>query len=114
MQANLRPRTPTLPWKGSAGVDPLPYFQRFPGRFPLLHIMDLKKGFAGSTTEFPSDSGPNPFAPAGQGRIDWHKIFAHVHQAGVKHIFVEQARSDMPPLEAMKISFEYLKALRLS
>jgi len=58
--------------------------------------------------------GPNPFAPVGQGRIDWHKTFAQAHQAGVKHIFIEQDRSDMAPLDAIKISYAYLRSLRLS
>ena len=100
-------------WITYAGVDPFPYFQRYPGRFPLLHIKDLKKGFAGSTTVFPPDSGPNPFAPAGQGRVEWAKIFAHVGQAGAKHIFVEQDRTDGAPLEAIKISYDYLHKLRV-
>jgi sugar phosphate isomerase/epimerase len=101
-------------WAVYAGQDPIAYFQKYPGRFPLLHIKDFKRGFPTSTTEFPYDSGPNPFAPAGQGRIDWVKIFAHASQAGTRHIFVEQDRCDASPFEAMQTSFNYLKHLRLS
>src|SRR5271157_3757259 len=42
-----------------AGQNPLDYFQKYPGRFPLLHIKDFKPGFPTSTTSFPYDSGPN-------------------------------------------------------
>jgi sugar phosphate isomerase/epimerase len=101
-------------WATYAGRDPLDYFQKYPGRFPLLHIKDLKPGFPTSTTSFPYDSGPNPFAPVGQGRIDWVKIFAHAPQAGTQHIFVEQDRCDSSPFQAIEISFNYLKNLRLS
>lgn len=101
-------------WATYAGQDPLNYFQKHPGRFPLLHIKDFKPGFPTSTTSFPYDTGPNPFAPAGQGRIDWVKIFAHARQAGTEHIFVEQDRCDGSPFEAIKTSFNYLKNLRLS
>ncbi|MGO8790944.1 MAG: sugar phosphate isomerase/epimerase family protein [Terriglobia bacterium] len=101
-------------WATYAGVDPVSYFERYPGRFPLLHIKDLKKGYKGSTTDDPPDNGPNPFMPVGQGSIDWQKIFAHAGQAGAKHIFVEQDRCDVPPLEAIKISSDYLKNLRLA
>jgi sugar phosphate isomerase/epimerase len=101
-------------WATYAGRDPLHYFQKYPGRFPLLHIKDFKPGFPTSTTDFPFDAGPNPFAPVGQGRIDWVKIFAHARQAGVQHIFVEQDRCDGSPFDAIKTSFEYLKKLRLS
>ena|SRR5271157_1052588 len=101
-------------WATYAGQNPLDYFQKYPGRFPLLHIKDFKPGFPTSTTSFPYDSGPNPFAPVGKGRIDWVKIFAHVRKAGTEHIFVEQDRCDGSPFEAITTSFNYLKNLRLS
>ena len=99
-------------WVTYAGKDPLPYWKRYPGRFPMLHIKDMRKGIAINSQEDPS--GTNPFVPVGQGRIDWPKIFAHVHEAGAKHIFVEQDECDMPPLEAIKISYDYLRKLHLS
>ena len=101
-------------WAVYAGQDPIAYFQKYPGRFPMLHIKDLKPGFPSSTKDFPYDSGPNPFAPVGQGRIDWVKIFAHAGQAGARHIFVEQDRCDASPFAAIKTSFNYLQNLRLS
>ena len=100
-------------WTIYAGQDPLPYWRDYPGRFPLLHIKDIKKGAAINPGEGPKES-PNPFAAVGQGRIDWHRIFAHVSEAGAEHICVEQDQCDVPPLEAIKISFEYLKNLRLN
>lgn len=101
-------------WVTYAGKDPLTYWRRYPGRFPLLHIKDLTKGVTVNPDESPSSGGPNPFAPVGQGRINWRRIFAHVNQAGAKHIFVEQDRCNGSPLDAIKISFNYLKNLRLS
>lgn len=101
-------------WATYAGQDPIAYFQKYPGRFPLLHVKDLKPGFPTSTTDFPYSDGTNPFAPVGQGRIDWAKIFAHTRQAGVRHIFVEQDRCDTDPFTAIEISFNYLRKLRLS
>ena len=101
-------------WATYAGVDPLRYFPMHPGRFPLLHIKDLYKNVAVNPHADPPENGPNPFAPVGQGKIDWVKIFAHAGEAGTKHIFVEQDICNMPPLEAIKISFNYLKNLRVS
>jgi sugar phosphate isomerase/epimerase len=101
-------------WATYAGQDPVKYFEKYPGRFPLLHIKDFKTGFPTSTSDFPYDSGPNPFAPAGQGRIDWKNIFAHAPKAGVQHIYVEQDRCDGSPFDAIKTSFDYLRSLRLS
>jgi sugar phosphate isomerase/epimerase len=101
-------------WVMYAGANPLHYWQRYPGRFPLLHVKDLRKGVRIDPHAGPEDHGPNPFAPVGQGTIDWPKLFAHVREAGVKHIFVEQDRCNLPPLGAAKISFNYLKNLGLS
>jgi sugar phosphate isomerase/epimerase len=101
-------------WVTYAGKDPLPYWKRYPGRFPLLHIKDLRKGVTIHPQENPPEHGPNPFAPVGQGTIDWPKIFAHVHEAGARHIFVEQDQCNLPVLEAIKISYEYLRKLRVS
>jgi sugar phosphate isomerase/epimerase len=100
-------------WAIYAGQDPLAYWRNYPGRFPLLHIKDIKKGVTINPHEDPKEK-VNPFAPVGQGRIDWQGIFAHVGEAGAKHIIVEQDQCDVPPLEAIKISFEYLKGLRLN
>jgi sugar phosphate isomerase/epimerase len=101
-------------WVIYAGKDPIHYWQSYPGRFPLLHIKDLRKGVAIHHQEPPSEAGPNPFAPVGQGTIDWPRIFSHVHEAGAHHIFVEQDRCTLPPIQAMKISYDYLRNLRLA
>ena len=100
-------------WATYAGVDPLHYWRLYPGRFPLLHVKDLYKNVAVNPHQDPP-ANPNPFAPVGQGKIDWARLFAHVGEAGTKHIFVEQDICNMPPLEAIKTSFDYLKSLRVS
>ncbi len=101
-------------WMTYSGADVLDYWRRYPGRFPLLHVKDLRKGITVNPREFPPDNGPNPFVPVGQGQVNWPSIFAHVGQAGTKHIFVEQDRCDGSPFDALTTSFDYLKNLRLS
>jgi len=101
-------------WVIYAGADPLQYWRRYPGRFPLLHIKDIRKGVAIRHQQSPNPGGPNPFAPVGQGTIDWPRIFAHVEEAGAKHIYVEQDRCTLPEFEAIEISHDYLRRLRLS
>lgn len=103
-------------WATYAHQDPLAWFRQYPGRFPLLHIKGLKKDLP------PEDQNPYefprgkfiPFTEVGQGRIDWRPIFAHVKEAGTKHIFVEQDRSDIDPFQAISMSAKYLKNLRQS
>jgi sugar phosphate isomerase/epimerase len=84
-------------WITKAGQDPLTYFNRYPGRFPLVHVKDRKKN--GEMTE------------VGNGAIDFKRIFAESDKAGIQHYFVEH---DDPksPLDSIKTSFENLQRLR--
>ena len=99
-------------WVTYAGADPLHYWRLYPGRFPLLHIKDLRKGVKIHPQGDPGKAA-NPFAPVGRGRIDWKRIFAHVHEAGAKHIYVEQDRCNLPEYQAIRISYNYLRDLRM-
>ncbi|MBZ5564225.1 MAG: sugar phosphate isomerase/epimerase, partial [Acidobacteriia bacterium] len=73
------------------------------------HIKDLKKGIPASTS-FANPHG-NPFTEVGRGIINWKRIFEAAKGGGLKHYFVEQDACDDPPLEAIKISYDYLKNL---
>ena len=100
-----------LCWITAAGADPLKYFARYPGRFPLVHVKDLKtlpKITAGGAQNY---GDTVDLTEVGSGIIDWKKIFAHSQQAGIKHYIVEH---DHPkePLESIKKSYEYLSELR--
>jgi sugar phosphate isomerase/epimerase len=86
-----------LGWAHHAGVDPLKYFSKYPGRFPLVHVKDFDK--SGKMTE------------VGSGEIDWKAIFAKSDLAGIKHYFVEH---DEPksPFDSIQKSYAYLEKLR--
>jgi sugar phosphate isomerase/epimerase len=95
-------------WLIHAGQDPVAYFEKHPGRFPLLHIKDMKDKPA-PTQELDAKLGL--FAPVGHGTIDWKRIFAAAPTGGVKHFFVEQDYCEQPPIEAARMSYEYLHGL---
>lgn len=85
-------------WITSAGGDPLAYFERWPGRFPLVHVKDLDR--------------PGHWTDAGKGTVDWAGIFAHRRQAGIRHYFVEHD-FDEPgdQIASITASYEYLSRL---
>lgn len=96
-----------LCWVTAAGADPLKYFNEYPGRFPLVHVKDLKtkpeitKGGAqnfGDTVDL---------TEVGSGIIDWKKIFAESDKAGIKLYIVEHDHPKQP-FESIKTSYEYL------
>jgi sugar phosphate isomerase/epimerase len=101
-----------LCWITVGGQDPLKYFDRYPGRFPLVHVKDVKRVppvTAGGAQDF--GSSMKDMTEVGSGIIDWKKIFAQSEKAGIKHYFVEH---DNPkkPLESIKTSYDYLARLR--
>lgn len=95
-------------WVANAGHDPVDYLKRHPGRFHLLHVKDLKKGFK------PNTGFDIQGTEIGHGALDWPRIFAAAKAAGVKGYFVEQEPPyARPPLEGIKISYDYLHSLEI-
>jgi len=88
-----------LYWITKGGQDPLHYFERYPGRFLSVHVKDMDDTAEGNTTE------------VGSGIIDFAEIFSHADEAGTVHFFVEQEHFKGSPLEATKVSFDYLRQL---
>ncbi len=86
-----------LGWAHEAGADPLQYFAKHPGRFPLVHVKDFDAN--------------KEMTDVGKGVIDWKAIFAKADLAGIKHYFVE---FDNPkdPFASIQASYEYLEKLR--
>jgi sugar phosphate isomerase/epimerase len=101
-----------LCWISVGGKDPLDYFDRYPGRFPLVHVKDVKqrpKVTAEGAQNF-GDSLPG-MTEVGSGVIDWKRIFAQSEKAGIKHYFVEHDKPQAP-FESIRTSYEYLRKLR--
>jgi len=86
-----------LGWAHEARIDPLAYFAKYPGRFPLVHVKDFDKN--------------DQMTEVGSGAIDWKKILAKSDQAGIKHYFVEHDEPKQP-FESIQTSYQYLKKLR--
>jgi sugar phosphate isomerase/epimerase len=101
-----------LCWITVAGADPLKYFNEYPGRFPLVHVKDIKKmpkiSEAGSQSFGDSLSD---MTSVGNGLIDWKRIFAQSDKAGIKHYIVEHDKPAVP-FDSITMSYEYLSKLR--
>jgi sugar phosphate isomerase/epimerase len=100
-----------LCWITSAGADPLKYFDLYPGRFPLVHVKDLKKIppiTAGGAQNF---GDTVDLTEVGSGIVDWKRIFAQSDKAGIKYYIVEHDHPKQP-FESIKTSYDYLVNLR--
>jgi len=83
-----------LAWITAAGIDPISYFRKYPGRFELWHMKDL--------TPEKHD------ATLGEGIIDFKPILAEAKTAGMKYWFLEQDNwRTHTSMESVKISRSY-------
>lgn len=86
-------------WAQKGGVDPVETLQKYPGRYPMLHIKDMAPG------------EDQDFACPGEGIIDWPAVFSEAHEQGIKHFSVERDGA-VDGLECLRVSAAYLKELR--
>lgn len=85
-------------WVTKAEVDPLTYFEKYPGRFIAWHVKDM--------------DAEGKFAPVGTGSIDFKRILAEKEKSGMKFYLVEQDQTfDLDPMEAIKISHAGLEEI---
>jgi sugar phosphate isomerase/epimerase len=86
------------------GIDAGDYMTRHPGRFFAIHLRDLKLPRAPTRYIFS--------LPLGQGEVDWKKVLIGGKKGGVKNYIVEMVvQPPGDPLEALRISAEYLRTL---
>jgi sugar phosphate isomerase/epimerase len=76
-------------WVVRGQQSPVDYFNKYKGRFALLHIKDNKE--------------------LGQsGMVGFDAIFKNTDAAGVKHLIVEVEKYNFTPTESVKQSLDYL------
>ncbi len=95
-------------WMTVAGYSPVEYFNKYPGRFRMLHIKDFKP-VAKPTTEL-MGSGRPVGVDLGKGYIDYKPIFAAARGAGIEHVFAEQeAPFTQSQMESAKLDYAFLQ-----
>ena len=86
-----------LYWITKAGFDPLAYFEKHPGRFPLWHVKDMQRE-------------TKNFAEIGNGIIDFKRVFEAREKAGLEYWFVEQDSSERDIFESISMSRKYIES----
>jgi sugar phosphate isomerase/epimerase len=90
-------------WTVAAGVDPLTYMEKHPGRFKLVHVKDMTK----------LANGDHESCVIGKGTIDYKSLLPQIAKRGVKHMIVEQeAYTGTNELDAAKDDAAYMKTLK--
>jgi len=103
----------------SQGLDPVAYFNKYPGRFVSMHLQDVDltpqpaPPPAPAQADASTSSGQtgrgrgrgNAQKAIGQGSVDWKAVFTAAKTGGVQNYFVEQS------LELAKAGVPFLKQL---
>jgi sugar phosphate isomerase/epimerase len=84
-----------LGWVIAAGKDPLTYFSKYPGRFPLWHLKDM------SLTEKKS-------VEFGKGGVDIIGLMKQAKQAGMKYYFIEQEEYAVTAFDSLEYDYNWL------
>ncbi len=84
-------------WILKAGHDPVAFIRKHSGRVPLLHLKDM-------------DPEDKSFAPLGTGLLPLDELIKAAGEIGTEYLIVEQDVCKIPPLEAVTISYNHLKA----
>ncbi|MCP2265630.1 sugar phosphate isomerase/epimerase family protein [Promicromonospora thailandica] len=85
-------------WAASTDTHATDLFERYPGRFELLHLKDIAED--------------GSFADVGAGTIDFAAIFAAAPSAGVRYGFTEHDQPTPDGVTSACTSLGYLSALR--
>src|SRR4051812_6659788 len=97
-------------WIVHPGQDPVKLLQKYPQRFQLMHLKDMKKGT--KTGLLTGGSDVNNDVTLGTGQIDLPAVLGAARRAGVKWYFIE----DESPISEQQIplSLKYLEQVKLA
>lgn len=94
-------------WTVHPGQDPVELLRRYPDRWELFHIKDLKKGVP--TGKLTGSEDVNNDVALGTGQIDLPRVLRAAQELGIQHYFIE----DESPIVTQQIpeSLRFLESL---
>jgi len=94
-------------WTFFPGIDPAKLLEKYPNRFKLMHVKDLKKGVVGNLSG--GTSSENDVA-LGTGQLDLPAIMKDAKKAKIQHYYIEDESS----LHAIQVpeSIKYLLSIK--
>lgn len=95
-------------WVHYPGQDPARWLEKYPKRWELVHLKDMKKGVPTGDQSGRADVTYN--VPLGTGQLDMPAILRAARKAGVKWYFIEDESPTV--LEQIPISLKYLREVR--
>lgn len=95
-------------WTVFPGQDPVKLLKKYPERWVLFHLKDLKKGVEGNMS---GGTAKTNDVPIGSGQADYPAILKAAQEVGVKYYFIEDESPTV--LEQIPQSLKYLSNIEL-
>ena len=93
-------------WVHQFGQDPIAYLKKYPSRFKLMHVKDLKKGVP---VGLDVKTSPENDVPLGSGQINVQAILKQARKSAIKYYYLEDENSNSKA--QVPLSLAYLKTL---
>lgn len=95
-------------WTVHPGQDPVKLIEKYPNRWLMVHLKDLKKGV-------PTGSAARPIAltddvALGTGQVDWPPLLRACQKVGVKYYFIEDESPTV--IDQVPQSLRFLKTVK--
>lgn len=94
-------------WAVHGGADPLAYLQKYPGRFELMHLKELRNDTPGNNSGSAADETS---VPLGKGVTNWPVILRQAVKSGTKKFYIEDEAKNA--IEQIPVTINYLNSLR--
>jgi sugar phosphate isomerase/epimerase len=95
-------------WIVVPGQDCVKLLEKYPGRWRLMHLKDLRKGAPIGNQQGHADDKDS--VPVGEGIIPWDKVLAIARKQGVEDYFIEDESPDA--ITQVPVSLKYLNSRR--
>ncbi len=95
-------------WVFLPGVDPAKLLEKYPTRWQLMHLKDLRKGVR--TGVYTGHTDLTNDVAIGTGQVNWPEVLRTAAKVGVKHYFIEDESPTV--LEQIPVSLKYLETLK--
>lgn len=95
-------------WVVLPGADPVQLLEKYPTRWQLMHLKDIRKG--ARTGVFTGQAPLTDDVALGTGMVDWPTLLRTAARVGVKYYFIEDESPTV--LDQIPVSLKYLESLR--
>ena len=77
-------------WFAHGGVDPMDYLNKYPGKFKLMHLKDMRKGVKGN---YSGTEDVETNVVLGSGQINIAGLVQKARELGIEYLFIEDESS---------------------